>query len=199
MYVPLLRLPVLAGLLVTVFLANDATAQTNTPTFTPTATQTPTPTRAPFDCIGARKLYVTWVAKDPQNLRVAFSATGCPEMFNCETSVDGVLVSQPPISFTITDASGQSFGKTITDPGVNTGGCPGGHDTYRGLGRLRFVFGASTSVISKQRLPQIPTTPPNLTPPIRVDMKDAAGALYTFVVNTCYPRISDSITGLKCF
>jgi hypothetical protein len=197
MRVSFLRYTLFAGV-VAVFV-NVAAAQTNTPTHTPAATSTPTPTRAPLECVGSRKLYVTWVAKDPLNLRVGLSATGCPEIFDCDGSVDGELVSQPPTSFTVIDANGVSLSKTITDLGVNTGGCPGGHDTYRGLGRLRFVFGESTTVIGKQRVAQAQNTPPTLTPPLRVTFNDAGGVLYTYVVNTCYPRISELMTSLKCF
>jgi len=199
MYTARLRSVVIAFSLAAALLGSRADAQTSTPTLTPVATPTPTPTRAPLACVGARKLYVTWVAKDPQNLRVAFSATGCPEIFDCDTTLDGDLASEPPVAFTITDAAHQSFGKTITDPGIGTGGCPGGKDDYRGVGRLRFVFGTSTTVIGKQRLPQTQTTAPTLTPPIQVDLRDAAGALYTFTVNTCYPRITSTSSGLKCF
>jgi hypothetical protein len=144
-------------------------------------------------------VYVTWVAKDPQNLRVAVSATGCAQHPNCDDQVDGELVSAGPIALSIVDAAGNSFEKTIIDPGFNRGGCPGGADTYRGTGRMRFVFGASTTVIGKQRVFQTQTTPPNLTPPIQVDISDAAGGLYSFVVNTCYPRVTSLSTGFKCF
>jgi hypothetical protein len=159
---------------------------------------TPTPYTA-VECIGARKVYVTWVAKDPLNLRVAVSATGCPQHPSCDEQGDGELVSQPPITLNIVDAAGNSFAKTINDPGFNSGGCPGGHDTYRGTGRMRFVYGASTTVIGKHRVLQAEAIPPGLTPPIQVNISDAGGGLYSFVANTCSPRITSISTGFKCF
>lgn len=173
-----------------------ASAQTSTPT--PTATPTATPTRVALSCTGARKLYVGWKAKDAFALRVFFTATGCETIYGCAGASSGNLVSQPPVSFQITDAQGRSFAKTITDPGTNVNGCPG-QDTYQGLGRLRLIFGASTTLIGKQRVAQSQAVPPDLTPPIRIDLRDAGGALYTYHVGACYPRVSDSMVSYKCF
>ena len=192
--------------------ARSAAAQTTTvpaPTTTlaPTTTITLppcTPRTDPFVCNGAKKLYVTWVAKDPQRLRVSLSATRCPEIPRCGLGPVGALLSEPPVSLTITDANSQSFSMTVTDPGTNFDGCPSGKDDYRGAGRMRFVFGACedgdcTTLIGKQRLMQTQTTPPSLTPPLRVLVSDGCGPLYTYTVNTCYPRVSDFQTYLKCF
>lgn len=163
-----------------------------------TATATCTQRAEPLTCTGARKLYVTWKAKDPQTLRVFLSATGCPTVPNCGMQAPGELVSEPPVAVSITDASNQAFGKTIAATGINTNGCPGS-DIYHGVDRLRLVFGASTTVIGKLRIPQTQTVPPDLMPPISVEVSDACGPLYRAVVTTCYPRAKNGITTLKCF
>ena len=177
--------------------APGAFAQTATPTQSPLATPTCTPRAEPAACAGAKKLYVTWKAKDPQTLRVAISATGCPTVSSCALQAPGELVSDPPVSVSITDASNQMFAETLVATGINTSGCPGS-DIYRGVDRLRLVFGASTTVIGKLRIQQAQTVPPDLTPPIRVEVRDACGPLYSAVLNTCYPRAKNGITSTKC-
>jgi len=162
------------------------------------ATATCTQRTEPLACTGAGRIYVTWKAKDPQTLRVFLSATGCATVPNCGMQAPGELVSDPPVAVSITDASNQTFGKTIAATGINTAGCPGS-DTYHGVDRLRLVFGASTTVIGKLRIPQAQTTPPDLTPPIIVEVRDACGPLYRAVLNTCYPRAKNGITNVKCF
>jgi hypothetical protein len=162
------------------------------------------PAPRPAPCGGVRRLNLTWLAKDPQNLRVAISATRCPQPPQCTTAIHGRLLSQPPVSIALTDNAQQSFRKVITDPGINSGGCPG-KDDYRGADRMRFIYGAfkpgltgNTTLIGKLRLPQTQLTAPILTPPIYVDIRDATGPLYTFTVHTCYPRITPAQVDFKC-
>jgi hypothetical protein len=179
-------------------------AQTDTPT-PPPATATPTatctPRNAPPPCSGAKKLTLAWFAKDPLTLRVAISATGCPAIPSCQLAVDGELVSVPPPSVEIRDSANQTFVKTITDPGFNTGGCPGGSDVYRGVSRLKLVFGVNgqTTIIGKVRVAQLQPLPPTFSPPITITVRDACGVLDTATVNTCYPRVSTTTASLKCF
>jgi hypothetical protein len=178
-------------------------AQTDTPTpsLSATPTATCTPRNPPAACAGAKKLNLAWFAKDPLTLRVTISITACPAIPSCEQAVDGELVSVPPPSVEIRDAAAQTFVKLITDPGFNSGGCPGGSDQYRGASRLKLVFGADgqTTVVSKFRVPQSQPLPPTFTPPITITVRDACGILDTATVNTCYPRVSTTTASLKCF
>jgi len=196
------RWQVLAGLMIAI--AGPALAQTSTPTPTPPAA-TPTPTftcagpRA-ATCVGAKKLNVAWFAKDPFTVRMAISATGCPAVPECDLAVDGELVTIPPLSVELKDANGLTFAKTVTDPGVNLGGCPGS-ELYRGISRLKFVYGAGgvTTVLGKFRFAQTQSMPPTLTPPITVTISDACGVVDSVTMNTCYPRFKDTTSSLKCF
>jgi hypothetical protein len=184
------------------FFAAPLSAQTDTPTptLTPTATPTCVPRIAPPSCAGAKKLNLLWFAKDPFTLRMAVSATQCPAIESCDLSVDGDLVSMPPPIVELRDASGNVFSKTITDPGFNRGGCPGS-DLYRGASRLKFVFGTEgvTTVLGKMRFMQTQSGMPAFTPPLTVTISDACGVLYSATVSTCYPRVSETTAGLKCF
>jgi hypothetical protein len=190
-----------------VMIAVPALAQTETPTLaaTPTPTSTtPTPTctqRAEAAaCMGAR-LQVTWFAKDPANARISVSAKGCPTIPVCtdEGVADGDLVSVPPLTVTITDAEMRSLIKPVTDPGVNSGGCPGGHDTYRLVNRLRLIYGAATTLVTKAKIPLAQPTPPTLVPPIKIAVRDTCGSLINATVNTCFPKSTSTMTSLKCF
>jgi hypothetical protein len=183
-------------------------AQTATPTVEPTLTSTltpvPTPTCTPraaaAPCRGA-KLQVTWFSKDPSNARIFVSATGCPTIPIC-TDVgvaDGDLVSVPPLTVTITDSQNHSLIKQVTDPGVNAGGCPGGKDTYRAADRLRLIYGAATTLLTKAKIPLAQPAPPTLIPPISVAVRDACGSLINATVNTCFPKVKSTMTSLKCF
>ncbi|MCK6554904.1 hypothetical protein L6Q96_10040 [Candidatus Binatia bacterium] len=181
-----------------------AAAQTPTPTpGLPTATPTPTCTAraVPELCAGAKKLLVTWTAKDPGAIRLAVSATNCPAIPACGLAGDGELVSEPPVAVTVSDAAGLVLARTLTAPGVNAGGCPGGHDTYRDKDRLRFVFGEGgrATVIGKVRIPQAGTTAPVVTPPLSVTIGDACGTLFRTSVGTCSWRVSSSRTDVKCY
>jgi hypothetical protein len=191
--------------LATLIVGAPASAQTATPTVTPPATATPTATctqRAePPACAGAKKVQLTWFAKDPLATRVFVSATGCPAIPSCDSTLDGELVSVAPVTLAVTDAANQSLAKTVTDPGVNTGGCPGGIDSYRGVDRLRFVFGADgqTTLIGKLRVSQSQPTPPAFSSPLVVTVRDACGSLVRAVVSTCFAKTSLKSTSLKCF
>jgi hypothetical protein len=194
--------------------AHRGQAQTETPTETPGDTPTatgsplPTPTCAPpsaaLPCTGTKKVQVSWFAKDPFTARVVVSGTHCEAPVRCE-DVSGDLVTVPPITVTITDAAGQSLSKTITAPGVNMNGCPGGHDTYRSpTERLRFVYGAATTVVGKMRAPQPNPTPLALTPPLKFTVQDSCGYAVEGTVSTCFLRQSSKgtvlkSTYLKCF
>ncbi len=184
-----------------VVLGGAVSAQTATPTLTPMGTPTPTctPRAVPAACSGAQKLYVSWRAKDPLDVGVSVSATNCPVVSSCGAGGAGDLVSVPPVSVTITDSLGHSLSKTVNAPGVNTGGCPGGIDSYRGSDRFRLIFGAAMTMIGKLRVPQTQSTAPALTPPITITARDACGTLATATVNTCTPKTSSTATYLKCF
>jgi hypothetical protein len=199
------RLPLVTTLVFALFAwGKPVVAQTDTPTpvpATPSPTATCTPRNPPSACAGARKLTLAWFAKDPLTLRVTISATGCPAVPSCQLAVDGELVSVPPPSIEIRDSANQTFIKPITDPGFNTGGCPGGSDVYRGASRLKLVFGANgeTTVVGKIRVQQSQPLPPMFTPPIVITVRDACGVLDTATVSNCYPRVSTSTSSLKCF
>jgi hypothetical protein len=194
------RVRMLVGVILVV--GAPAVAQTATPT--PPATPTPTATcipRGEAACAGAKKLNIAWFAKDPFTVRMSVSATACPALPSCEFAVDGELVTRPPLAIQLEDSNGLFLAETITDPGINSGGCPGGSDSYRGTSRLKLVFGADglTTVIGKTRFTQPGSLPPTLSPPITVTIRDACGVLDTATVNTCYPRFSGTTAAVKCF
>lgn len=184
-----------------VVLGGAASAQTATPSLTPMASPTPTctPRAVPAACSGARKLYVRWRAKAPLDVGVSVSATNCPVVPSCGTGDAGDLVSVPPVSVTITDSLGHSLSKKVSAPGVNSGGCPGGIDSYRGSDRFRLIFGAAMTMIGKLHASQTQPTAPVLTPPITITAQDACGTLATATVNTCTPKTSSTASYLKCF
>lgn len=190
------------GALAVLLLAGTASAQTPTPT-PPAATPTPTctPRATPAQCAGARKFLLTWTDKDPGYLRLAVSATNCPEVPPCGGVPPGWLVSVPPIEVRVSDANGLVAEKTLTAPGVNVGGCVGGHDTYRDADRLRFVFGeaGSTTVLGKIRLPHAFAVAPVLTPPVTVTVRDRCGTRYRATAASCTTRATPIRTDVKCF
>src|SRR5262249_46498947 len=113
-------------------------------------------------------------------------------------TLDGDLIAIPPVSLTVADATTQSVSKTITDPGVNSGGCPGGKDTYRGADRFRFIYGASTTLVGKLRIAQTSLTPA-LVAPLTFAVRDACGPVARGVVTTCVTKSSLVRTDIKCF
>jgi len=199
----------LAGACVAIGLPPAAQAQSPTPTetatvtptasitLTPTATCTPLTSSAP--CTGAKKVQLRWLSKDPLTVRAFVSATHCEAPASCEV-FSGTTATSPPITVTVTDTSGHVLSKTITDPGVNVNGCPGGKDTYRGpTDRFRFVFGAATTVVGKLRMPQPNPTPPALTPPLKFTVRDSCGYSVEGTVSTCFTKQSSLGTYVKCF
>lgn len=189
------------GALAIVLLAVAAEAQTPTPPPAATPTPTCTPRATPAECAGARKFLVTWTDKDPGHLRLAVSATNCPQVPPCSGGLPGRLVSQPPIGVRLGDANGLVAEKTLSAPGINVGGCVGGHDTYRDTDRLRFVFGesGSTTVLGKVRMPYAFTVAPGLTAPVTVTVRDRCGTLYRATATTCFTRATPIRTDVKCF
>lgn len=191
-----------------------ARAQVATPTSTPSAA-TPTPTAAcpesaaPLPCAGATKLRLAWSAKYPQLAKVLLSATRCAAPPACSAAPGSGLVTVGPISVTITDALGQSLTKTIAEPGINAGGCPGGIDTYRGpADRTRFIFGVDgvTTVVAKLRIAGVvplpedaAPTPPVFTAPLTFTVRDSCGYEVEGRVTTCFTRQKSTRMDLKCF
>ena len=164
---------------------------------TATPTPSPTPTSAPQPCVGARRVYVSWTAKDPLATKVTVSATQCPAPPRCGAALPATV---PPITLTITDATGQSLGSTITVPGVTRGSCPGGTDTYRAFpDRLRVIYGAATTVLGRVRIPQAQAAPPTLTAPLTFTLRDSSGYAIDGATSTCFLRQFGSGTFLKCF
>jgi len=107
---------------------------------------------------------------------------------------------------TITDAKGQSLGMTISDAGINFHGCPGGIDQYRPTaGRLRFVYGARTTIIGKLQVPLVVPTPPAtpmlpaLTPPLTLTVRDSGGYTLRRTMTTCFSKQSTRTAWIKCF
>lgn len=186
----------LAAVLTAAVISGPATAQTPTPTLTPPPTCTPR--SAPAACSGANKVSVSWKAKAPTVVGVTLSAAHCPIVPSCGSGADGDLVSVPPVTVILTDSAGHSLTKKITDPGVNSGGCPGGIDSYRGADRFRLIFGAAMTMIGKLRFSQTQSTAPALTPPLTVTAQDACGTLATATVGTCFPKPSTIGSVLKC-
>jgi hypothetical protein len=157
-----------------------------------------TPRSVPALCTGAKKIILTCKARDPLALRVSTSVTGCPTSVVCAGYVEGELATQPPVSVSATDASGQLFSKTLTVSGVHVGSCPRGTEDYREADRLRFVFGAATTVTSKLRALRSDATRPVFSPPIQVEVRDACGPLYTFDADACSTRVTTTQTYVKC-
>jgi hypothetical protein len=189
----LLALAAGAGMLAA---ASGARAQTATAT----ATDTPAATATPAACNGTSKLRVLWSSRNPLVSRVFLSATQCVAPADCGTTPTGGTVTQEPITITLRDGQGHTVSATVTDPGVNAHGCPGGIDTYSGPSeRTRFVYGRRTTVIAKLHVPQSAPTPPALSAPITVSVRDATGYEIDGTVNTCFATQFGVLVSLRCF
>ncbi len=187
-----------ALLLSTVGFNLAAQAQSATPTLTPIPTPACTPRTAPRACLGT-KLKVVWFTKDPTNAHVSVSASGCPLTPNCLAGVaSGTLVSVPPLTVTLTDKDKNALSKGIGAPGQNSGGCPGGSDTYRAADRLRLVYGAAMTLIAKMTVPLASPTPPTLNPPVAVTVRDACGLVVNGTATSCLLKTSSAWTQMKC-
>ncbi len=193
-----IRAPFFVCTVLVAALSHSLPAQTATPTLTPVPAPTCTPRNPPAACRGA-KLQVVWLARDPGNVHISVSATGCPLTQTCLAGVPrGDLVSVPPMTVTVADAGNLVLSKQVSDPGRNVGGCPGGSDTYRGVDRLRLVYGAATTLIAKLSVGLADPTPPTLNPPVTVTVRDACGAVVNATANSCFVNESSVRTTVKC-
>ena len=190
----------LAALLLTFGVTARAQAQTASPTPPPTvtATATPTPTNTPATCNGANKVQFTWFAKSPSTAKLNVSAAHCGAPPGCATVLSGT-VTVPPITVTVSDSNGHSFGMTIADAGVNTRGCPGIDQYTPEGGRLRFVYGAKTTVIGKVPVALAAPTLPALTPPVTLTIRDSGSYTLIRTMNTCFNKQVRTTASIKCF
>jgi hypothetical protein len=181
-------------------------ARAQTPTVTPTGTAAASPTAtlvctppsAAQPCLGNRKLNLTWSAKDPLEAILNISATNCPAPPRCGGAQTPITVQ--PLTLTITDAASHSLAKTITIPSVIKGSCPSGSDTYRTpFDRLRIVYGKTTTVVGKLRMPLAQPTPPTFTGSLSFTLRDSCGYVIDGATSTCFPRVSAHGTAIKCF
>lgn len=191
----------LAVLVVTFGVTLSAHAQTDTPTSTPTptATATLTATNTPAICKGSNRVQLTWFAKSPSMVRLNLSGTQCGAPAACATGPIGSTVTVPPIVVTVSDSMGHSVGLTISDEGVNTRGCPGIDDYRPAAGRLRFVYGAKTTVVGTLELPLAAPTLPALTSPVTLTIRDNNGYTLQRTMTTCLSRPSTKTASIKCF
>jgi hypothetical protein len=195
-----IRVGTLVGAVLISMLALDPAghAQTATPTLTPVPTPTCTPRSVPAACRGAR-LQVSWFTKDPSNARISVSTTGCPLTPSCLAGVaNGELVSLPPLTLTIADNDNHQLSKDVSSPGRNMGGCPGGSDTYRGVDRLRLVYGAAMTLIATLNVPLASPTPPTLNAPVALTVRDACGPILNATTNSCSIKASAAVTTIRC-
>ncbi len=155
---------------------------TATSTLTPTQTNTPTQTATPFGtpCTGKRVLDVI----SGTSTLISLSVTHCqppPPPVACFNGVSPPSVTTPPLTITITDASGPLGGslsfyslRHVGDP------CPNGNDEYQlasGFPRvnwLRLIFGANATYMG-MRLSLPLTRPP--VPPVVLAIGDKSGAV----------------------
>jgi hypothetical protein len=173
-------------------------------TTTTTLPVTCLPPNAQLSCGGPAKAQLSWSSRNPSVIRLFVSGAHCPAPPRCGSSSPGQLVSVPPLTITIADASNpqKTVTGTINDPGVNPRGCPGSSDTYRGVARFRLIYGAATTFVGKLPASQAGTTPPALltgaTLPLTVTLSDRCGGLAQTTVVHCTKRSSASAVSLRC-
>jgi len=197
----------LAAVMFTFAVTARTHAQTATPTSTPppTATATFTATNTPATCKGTIRVQLTWFAKSPSTAQLNLSGTQCGVPPACDTGPIGSTVTVPPLAVTVTDSKGHSLGLTISEDGVNTRGCPGIDNYAPAAGRLRFVYGAKTTVVGKLQLPLPAPTPPALpmlpvlTPPVTLTIQDGNGYTLQRTMTTCFSNQSTQTASIKCF
>lgn len=180
-----------------------ATAFAN-PTPTPTATAAgPVCTRTPpavAPSCGSSRVRLNWSSKKPDVVTLSISATHCNAPAACVGATSGA-VTTAPATVEISDSACNAFTATFANPALNTTGCPGGKDFYKGTtDKLRLIYGASTTALAFLRVPlAVPGAIPQLTPPLEFNIRDAAGYAIEVTLNTCLVTQTDTVYRLKCF
>lgn len=152
-------------------------------------------------CVGAKKLRLSWSPRS-HAARVFVSMTLCDPPAPCSASThtaDGLGLTAPPITLTLSDASGHGLTGTFAARApINRGGCPGGTETLGG--QFNFIFGnerGQTTVMGRHLVMRSGQAPA-LAPPITVRLSDARGYRVEAVMTRCRSRESAAGVSIDC-